>query len=148
MLIHNAHTYIRKSVYNNMPLHPPITHTLSYMCMHIQIPLGVTLKNENITGNMIEIMEDLQNYVPKKSTKVLFQNKATGESDEYVQEQFHSILLGGDQLTCSRARSSQRARINSDCMSDALLGLVPCCEDWHAKVVFLTVGTKMTEGVL
>lgn len=47
--------------------------------------------------------------------------------------------FGGDQLTCARARSCQRARMNADCASDALAGLVPCCEDWHAKVTFLSV---------
>ena len=29
--------------------------------------------------------------------------------------------------------------MNSDCESDALCGLVPCCEDWHAKVILLSV---------
>jgi hypothetical protein len=48
--------------------------------MHIQIPLGVTPKNENITGDMIQIVEDLHKCIPKKSIKVLFQSKVTGES--------------------------------------------------------------------
>jgi hypothetical protein len=85
-------------------------------------------------------MDKLHRYIPKKSSTETFLNSSTGESDEYTREQFHEILIGGDQLTCARARSSQRARMNSDCASQALLGLVPCCEDWHAKVTFLSVG--------
>lgn len=90
---------------------------------------------------MIEIMADLHKYVPTKTTTESYHNQATGECEEYPQDKYHEILLGGDQLTCARARSSQTIRMNSDRQSEALLGLVPCCEDWHVKVTLLTVST-------
>ena len=104
------------------------------------------LKNENITGDMIEIMEICHKYVPRKTEQLSFHNETTGESEEYTEDYLHNILLGGDQLTYSRARSSQRARQNADSACDALLGLVPCCEDWHAKVTFLSVSNRSVCG--
>ena len=47
--------------------------------------------------------------------------------------------LEGTSSHAPGVRSCQRARMNSDCASDSLLGLVPCCEDWHAKMTFLLV---------
>ena len=52
---------------------------------------------------------------------------------------FHNILLGGDQLTCARVRSSQRIRENSTNGSARLEGVVPVIEDWHARVCYLQV---------
>ncbi len=57
-------------------------------------------------------------------------------SDEptvFTKDDFHYILMGGDQLTVARARSSKRIRSNSLRPLDRLEGLVPVCEDWHAK---------------
>lgn len=62
------------------------------------IPLGVQLQNENVTSEMITIMDKLHRYIPKKSSTETFLNSSTGESDEYTREQFHEILIGGDQL--------------------------------------------------
>ena len=43
----------------------------------------------------------------------------------------HPLLFGGDQLTAARARGiSPMTRLE---------GLIPCAEDWHAKVNLLEV---------
>ena len=88
---------------------------------------------------MIDIMDELHRYVPKKSVQKCYKDEAEGISVTYIEDHMHRILLGGDQLTCARARSSQRYRMNAECQSESLLGLIPCCEDWHAKVTFLSV---------
>ena len=49
------------------------------------------------------------------------------------------ILFCGDQLTIERARGCQDARINSDTMKEALLGLELAVADWHAEANFLQV---------
>ena len=51
------------------------------------------------------------------------------------------MLLGGDQLTAARARTAQRARINSDLHTDAVHGLVPFASDWHADFNLMEVCT-------
>ena len=58
------------------------------LCFHLKLPLGVILKNENINGEMIEIMETLHQYVPTKNV---------GSSREIGEH----YLFGGDQLTCT-----------------------------------------------
>lgn len=58
---------------------------------------------------------------------------------EMIEEIFHTILFGGDQMTAARARGSQRVRKNSECGRDRLEGLQPVCEDWHAKLCLLGV---------
>ena len=55
------------------------------------------LKNENINGKMIEIMENLHQYVPTKSVS---------SSREIVE----NYLFGGDHLTCARVRSAKHHR--------------------------------------
>ena len=87
----------------------------------------------------MDIMDELHKYVPKKTSERTFEVPSDGSKITYKEDHLHDILLGGDQLTCARARSCQRARMNADCASDALAGLAPCCEDWHTKVTFLSV---------
>ena len=88
---------------------------------------------------MMDIMDELHQYVPKKVIERMFESPLDGSSTTYTEDHLHGILLGGDQLTCARARSCQRARMNADRASDALAGLTPCCEDWHTKGIFLSV---------
>lgn len=105
----------------------------------MQVPLGVQLKNEQVTSQMVEIMDALHKYVPTKKIEMPYTNEEEGVSGSYTEDHMVPLLFGGDQLTCARARSSQLARKNSNSKADALLGLIPCCEDWHAKVMLLTV---------
>ena len=52
---------------------------------------------------------------------------------------FHRILLGGDQLTSTRARSAKRLKMNGISPVSRLEGLCPCAEDWHTKMNLLEV---------
>ena len=81
--------------------------------MHVyvlmQVPLGVQLKNENVIGEMVDIMTETVPTVFK-----LLEIKVTGESTVTVKaDHFHNILFGGDQLTGARARGAQHVRENS-----------------------------------
>ena len=50
---------------------------------------------------------------------------------------FHKILFGRDQLTSSRARGAQKARVNSLSPFTQLDGLIPCCDYWYTKANLL-----------
>ena len=52
-------------------------------------------------------------------------------------------ILGGDQLTTARTRSSKRVCCNATRGKEKLEGLVPVIEDWHAKVCFLGVSKAL-----
>lgn len=62
---------------------------------------------------------------------------STGESVTEIQ--MYNLLFGGDQLTVARARGAKKTRKNSTSLDKCLDGLIPCIEDWHAKVVLLEV---------
>ena len=79
------------------------------------------LKNENEIDGMVDIMTHLHNYVPK----------ANIPSDT---EKLITVPFCGDQLTCSRVRSSQGVRRTSDSSSEGLIGLTAYPADWHAKM--------------
>ena len=48
-------------------------------------------------------------------------------------------LLGGDQLTVVRIRSTQALRDTLDSATERYEGLIPVIEDWHARVILLQV---------
>ena len=105
---------------------------------YTQVPLGVQLKNENVIEDMVEIMTEVQRYVPTISQSV--DVEVAGESTVTVKaDHFHNILFGGDQLTVARARGAQHVRENSIDGIGRLEGLIPVCEDWHARVTLLSV---------
>ncbi len=56
----------------------------------------MTLRNENISAEIIEIMESLHHYVPSRV------------SEQCSVQLLESCLFGGDQLTCARGRSAKR----------------------------------------
>ena len=60
------------------------------------------MENENKHSEMIDIMHTLQQYVPIKSDDVLEKSAV------------HKVLLGGDQLTATRARGCRDLHLNSD----------------------------------
>ena len=64
---------------------------------------------------------------------------ATAVSAEYIDDRFHRILFGGDQLTTARADGSLEVRRNSIRAKQSLRGLIPVTEDWHTKKIFLSV---------
>ena len=57
-------------------------------------------------------------------------NEVSGDED-YL---YHKLLLGGDQLTIARSRSSIAIRADHDLAREHLEGLLPVVEDWHTKM--------------
>lgn len=51
----------------------------------------------------------------------------------------HEILLGGDQLTCARARGAMAVRGTHDNAKDGLKAVVPVSEDWHTRLTLMKV---------
>ena len=88
---------------------------------------------------MVDIMTHHHKYV---SAVEFFRRVAIPNSAVTVDVQqalIHKILFGGDQLTAARARSAKNAKSNSASPLSRLEGLVPCAEDWHAKLNLLEV---------
>jgi len=107
------------------------------------VPLGVLQRNENKLDEMCDIMGKLHDYVPARDVKQWYDLFQDGHAIEIDEEMFHQILFGGDQLTVARARGSVAIRSDHHsniCSSrDRLEGLLPVCEDWHAKQCLLKV---------
>ena len=62
---------------------------------------------------MCSIMEQLNVYVPKETTTLCL-SLPNGETKRVDCELYHQLLLGGDQLTATHARSSCAARCDHD----------------------------------
>ena len=109
----------------------------------MQVPLGVFLRDENKLDEMVDLLEELQQYVPltlsAKDVKVSNSEDQSEESVILQEAHIHQILFGGDFLTAKRARGAQRVRSNSSHDYDKLKGFLPVSEDWHAKQCFLSV---------
>lgn len=97
------------------------------------------MKCETKTDEMIDILTELQQYVPQRTTDESCPHPMSQEAVTYKSDVFHQILFGGDQLTVERIRSAQRARSNSNREEDKLMGFIPVIEDWHAEVTLLSV---------
>jgi L1 cell adhesion molecule like protein len=99
--------------------------------------LGIILKNENKSGEMIDIMTHLHQFptVSTSQERVI----STGETVHEESATLHPIIVGGDQLTAARARSAIKSKTNAHTHSQMLSGLVPAAEDWHTKANFLGV---------
>ena len=95
-------------------------------------------KCENKVDEMCSILNELHNYVPTEKV-TLNLTLPTGNSRPLDSEVFHRILLGGDQLTAARARSSCMARADHGSSRKRLCGVLPVIEDWHAKMCYLKV---------
>ena len=61
------------------------------------------LKNEQVNSDIVDIMDKLHDYVPKRTIEETFKVPEKGISVKYKIDNMHGILFGGDQLTCSRA---------------------------------------------
>ena len=92
------------------------------------MPLGVTLKNETKYEEMVCVMDELQGYVPTISTSSTIEVDDDEEVD-VILDDFHYILLGGDQLTVAGARGCQRIRHCGEHGKGQLQGLLPVCEE-------------------
>ena len=87
----------------------------------VQVPLGLLMKNENVSSEMIDILRICHKYVPVHEGKL------------------QQVLFGGDQLTSERSRNGQMAVQDGDTPASRLEGLVCKTEDWHARVTLLQV---------
>ena len=97
------------------------------------------LQSEISNEGMVLIMEKLHTYVPTVSTPIELECPKSDEPTTMIKDDFHYILKGGDQLIVARARSSKCIRSNSLHPLDRLEGLIPVCEDWHAKGCLISV---------
>lgn len=105
----------------------------------VKVPLGVLLKNENVGSEMIEILANLQKYVPYKDCTNLMYVPSTGEVAISESAIYQNVLFGGDQLTAARARGAITAMANHPTPRSLLEGIIPVIEDWHTLVVLLEV---------
>lgn len=103
------------------------------------MPLGIILKNENKSDEMVHIMEQLHSYVPAKRYVEDVHCKDSEEAVQIPKAVIHPILFGGDQLTAARARGAKSAKVNSYDTFKRLDGLIPIAEDWHTKLNFLGI---------
>jgi len=78
---------------------------------------------------MIEIMEHCHQYVPIKVV----------DGDTQHRHFAQRLLMGGDQLTCERARNSQRHRRDAALAEERLEALEPVVEDWHTEMCLFEV---------
>ena len=106
---------------------------------NLQVPLGVLKKNEMSYEDMIDIMEHVHHYVPTQTSTIEIDHPHIDDKIELTKTTLHTIVFGGDQLTCKRARGSQKIRSNSITSTQQISGLLPCTEDWHARLCFLEV---------
>lgn len=107
----------------------------------MQVPLGVLFKNENKGEDMVDIMTHHHKYVPAVEYVRQVKIPNSPVRVDVQQALMHKVLFGGDQLTAVRARSAKKAKSNSASPLTRLEGLVPCAEDWHAKLNLLEVRT-------
>ena len=90
---------------------------------HTQVPLGVLTKNENKREDMLYIIDHFHNYVPCVPYQV---STIDGNGEAEVERAtFHKILVGGDQLTSARMRSSLKMKVNSQTECKRLSGIIP-----------------------
>ncbi len=101
-----------------------------------KVPLGVQCKNETKGDDMVDIMSHLHQYVPTVDHAPDMPSTEYKTSDRV---NFHRILIGGDQLTAARARSSQKHMANALTPTERLEGLIAMAEDWHTKASLLGV---------
>ena len=104
-----------------------------------QVPLGVLLRDENKLEEMVDVLVNLQQYVPLTIHSKEVEVPSTEETMSMQEAHIHQILFGGDFLTAKRARGAQRIRSNSTHDYDKLKGFLPVSEDWHTKQCFLSV---------
>ena len=78
---------------------------------------------------------ELHNYVPVTALEITDEKT----NSTIAADRLHYILFGGDQLTRKHAETAKESRKNSVTPVTQLRGIIPVCEDWHAKKMFLEV---------
>ena len=87
--------------------------------------MGVLFKNENVTSEMIDILNQFQTYIPSMAG-----NNGTV---------FFNQLCSGDQLSVERAVNSIHSVANGYTAEDRLEGFNVQLGDWHTGVKILEV---------
>ncbi|KAM4541109.1 uncharacterized protein V3H82_022979 [Fundulus diaphanus] len=102
-------------------------------------PLGILFKDENKSGDLVDVLQHLQKeYAPKGP------------------DGLESILVGGDWLTEGNSSNLQWSFAEGESVEDRLEGLVFKFEDWHAirnlfeiyHKVFFKEGSERDHGTL
>lgn len=89
--------------------------------------MGVLFKNENLTEDMIEILQHFQTYLPAITL---------GGKKKFV-----SQICTGDQLSVERAVNAMHSVSNGHTAEDCLEGFNVQLGDWHTGVKILEVCT-------
>lgn len=90
---------------------------------------------KNKVDEIRSIMKNLHKYVPTATHQVTYQ----GDNTPIIEEFFHGVLFGGDQLTVCQSKAAQAACCNDDNPVEQLEGLIPVFEDWHARLTLMRV---------
>ncbi|KAK3737425.1 hypothetical protein QZH41_016901 [Actinostola sp. cb2023] len=114
------------------PLHIPHKYSKEMSQKTQKIPLGVILKNENKSEEMLDILTQIQGY----STII---PNASGEM------KYKPTPVIGDQLTVERGVNIIEAVQNSYTSEEKLEGIHMEIADWHAVVTFLNVSLRDLE---
>ena len=99
--------------------HIPHSHSSEMASKSEVAVLDVLHKNETESADMVDIMREQQSYL--------------GEGFS------HTVLSGGDHVTCERQQGSKRRVMDSDTLTGHLELLEPCVEDWHCLLSILGV---------
>ena len=102
------------------------------------MPLGVLLHNENKLDEMSHILHHYMQLVPTVEADG-FLVLANGSKIPFDDTRFDTKLLGGDQLTVARVRSTQALCDTLDSAVQRFDGIVPVVDDWHTRVILLQV---------
>lgn len=88
---------------------------------NFQVPLGVIDKDESKVADMIDILEEYNQYVPSVNNKP------------------RPVLLFGDGLSCERVLDAKNARMNARDPWDRFEGIEPAAQEWHKRLLLLGV---------
>ena len=87
---------------------------------------------------VVHVLDHYINLVPKVEADG-FLILRDGHTVPFDDTRFNVKLLGGDQLTVVRVRSTQSLFDTLDSAAQRCEGLVPVIENWHARAVLLQV---------
>ena len=73
-----------------------------------QVPLGILLKDENKLDEMVSILEHLHQYIPTVCREKKVDVPDSKQQETLQVDNFHHILLGGDQLTVACSQGAQK----------------------------------------
>ena len=110
---------VLKSYKRSLVKHIPNSHSSKMACKSEIAVLDVLHKNETRSADKVDIMREQQSYLGEGCT--------------------HTVLSGGDHVSCERQQGSKRHVMDSDTQTGRLELLEPCVEDWHCLLSILGV---------